>query len=175
MTGLTRTVRTGNRMRLRADSMLSTALLVELAHPGDSVWLVSGWITDIEVIDNTQGAFDTLLGDNPPAVCRLSQILSLIADAGARIHVVTRDNAHNRIFAAHLERALTDPERQLDLHFDDKIHEKTLCGRNWMLTGSMNFTISGLGDNEESVTYKIDDPEIAQAHLDFTERWKEPA
>ncbi len=175
MTGLTRTLRTGNRMRLRADSILSTALLAELAQPGGSLWLVSGWITDIEVLDNTQGAFDALLGDNPPANCRLSQMLSLIAVAGSRIHVVTRNNSHNQIFAARLRQAMTDPKGQLDFRFDDKIHEKTLCGRDWMLTGSMNFTVSGLGDNEESVTYKVDDPEVAQAHLDFAERWKEQA
>jgi hypothetical protein len=36
----------------------------------------------------------------------------------------------------------------------------------------MNFTVSGLGDNEESVTYRVDDSGVAQAHLDFAERWK---
>ncbi len=35
----------------------------------------------------------------------------------------------------------------------------------------MNFTVSGLGSNEESVTYKVDSRDVAQAQLDFAERW----
>ena len=54
---------------------------------------------------------------------------------------------------------------------DPSVHEKTVCGRNWILSGSMNFTVSGLGSNEESVTYKVDSRDVAQAQLDFAERW----
>lgn len=174
MTGLERTVRTGNRMGLRADSILSTALLSELVRPGRSLWLVSGWISDVEVLDNTQGAFDAMLGDDPPTICRLSRMLGLIADAGAHVHVVTRPDPHNEAFTDRLRTTVGD-WRSLHIVFDPKVHEKTLCGRHWMLSGSMNFTISGLGDNEESVTYRVDDPGVAQAHLDFAERWKEHA
>ncbi|WP_318272094.1 phospholipase D-like domain-containing protein DpdK [Microbispora triticiradicis] len=174
MTRLERTVRTGNRMGLRADSILSTALLAELIHPGPKLWLVSGWITDVEVLDNRHGTLDGLLGDDPPAMCQLSDLLNLIAAAGAQLHVVTRPDQHNHAFVNRLRAAVAD-KRHLYITFDPKVHEKTLCGRNWMLTGSMNFTISGLGDNEESVTYRVDDPAVAQAQLDFAERWKEQA
>jgi hypothetical protein len=37
----------------------------------------------------------------------------------------------------------------------------------------MNFTITGLGSNEESVTYQVSGREASQAQLDFAERWKE--
>lgn len=172
MNELTRTVRTGARMGLRADSILSTALLSEVVFPGDSLWLVSGWITDVEVLDNTQGAFDAILGDSPPPVLRLSQIVALIASAGASVHVVTRPTPHNEIFLQRLRAAMTD-HGKLRVILDPAVHEKTICGREWLFSGSMNFTLTGLGTNEESVTYQVGGREAAQAQLDFAERWKE--
>ncbi len=172
MSELARTVRTGMRMGLRAESILSSALLSELVFPGDSLWVVSGWITDVEVLDNTQGAFDWVLGENPPPVCRLSQMMALIAAAGAMLHVVTRPVAHNEIFLRRLRGAVADGGR-LHVVLDPVVHEKTICGREWLFSGSMNFTVSGLGSNEESVTYRVSSGEAAQAHLDFAERWKE--
>ena len=154
MTELARTVRTGARMGLRADSILSTALLSELVFPGNSLWVVSGWITDVEVLDNAQGAYDAILGDSPSSDCRLSRMLALIAAAGARLHVVTRPAVHNEIFLRRLRAVVPDPER-LRIILDPVVHEKTICGRDWLFSGSMNFTLNGLGSNEESVTYQV--------------------
>jgi hypothetical protein len=159
-------------MGLRADSILSAALLSELIFPGDSLWVVSGWITDVEVLDNTQGAFDAILGDSPSPIMRLSQMLGLIASAGARVYVVTRPAPHNEIFLRHLGAMISDQEK-LRIVLDPAVHEKTICGRDWLFSGSMNFTLTGLGSNEESVTYLVSEREAAQAQLDFAERWKE--
>ncbi len=172
MSELTRTLRTGARLGLSAESILSTALLSELACPGDSVWLISGWITDVEVVDNRQGAFDSVLGDNSQIAWRLSQILGLIAAAGTRLHIVTRPAAHNEMFLRNLRAAVNDSTR-LQITLDPTVHEKTICGREWVFTGSMNFTVNGLGSNEESVTYRVSEREAAQAQLDFAERWSE--
>ena len=170
MSELERTLRTGARMSLRADSMLTAALLSELLSPGDTVWVVSGWLTDVKVVDNTLGAFDAVLGETPPTTCRLSEMLALITEAGTHIHVVTRPGAHNEEFIERLRTAIQDRQR-LHVVLDPSVHEKTVCGRNWILSGSMNFTVNGLGSNEESVTYKVDGRDVAQAQLDFAERW----
>jgi phosphatidylserine/phosphatidylglycerophosphate/cardiolipin synthase-like enzyme len=53
------------------------------------------------------------------------------------------------------------------------VHEKTLCGKNWLLTGSMNFTLRGMQVNDEAVTYKISEAAAAQARIDFARRWKD--
>lgn len=170
MSELERTLRTGARMRLRADSILATALLSELVSPGVAIWVVSGWLTDVEVLDNTLGAFDAILGESPPTTCRLSEMLASIAEAGAHVHVVTRPGSHNEEFVERLRTAIPG-EQRLRVVLDPGVHEKTVCGRNWILSGSMNFTVSGLGSNEESVTYKVDARDVAQAQLDFAERW----
>jgi hypothetical protein len=99
-------------------------------------------------------------------------MLALIASAGALVHAVTRPTPHNEIFLRHLRAAITDQEK-LRIILDPAVHEKTICGREWLFSGSMNFTLTGLGSNEESVTYLVSHREAAQAQLDFAERWKE--
>lgn len=171
MNQLERTVRTGAGTGLRANSLLAAVLMAEIISPGDDLWVISGWISDVEVIDNSQCAFDAVLGDTPSTNCRLSQALTLIAAAGARINVVTRPGPHNEAFVGRLRSMIRD-ERRLHVVLDPDIHEKTICGRDWMLTGSMNFTVNGLGSSKEQVTYTVDGRGVAQAHLDFAQQWK---
>ena len=170
MSALERTVRTGPKLRLSADTILADALLSELVHPGPVLWVVSAWISNVEVLDNTQGAFDDLLGDGGIARYRLAEILARIAHAGGTVSVVTRPTPHNQFFVDQLW-ASAGTNTGLSVTFDPVEHEKTVCGRDWMLTGSMNFTVSGIGVNEEYVRYVVDDAEVAQARLDFEARW----
>ncbi|NYI97122.1 hypothetical protein HNR12_003399 [Streptomonospora nanhaiensis] len=171
MSSLERTVRTGVGTGLRADSLIASVLLAELIAPGHDLWVVSGWISDVEVLDNSRGAFDAVLGGSPSARCRLSEMLALIAAAGARVHVVTRPGAHNETFIARL-RSLVRDNRRLHVVLDPDVHEKTICGRDWMLTGSMNFTVNGLGSSKEQVTYTVDSRGVSQTHLDFAQQWR---
>ncbi|WP_206057677.1 MULTISPECIES: phospholipase D-like domain-containing protein DpdK [Nocardiopsis] len=167
-------MRTGTRTGLRADSLLAAALIAEILSPGEDLWVISGWISDVEVIDNSRGTFDSVLGELPSTRCRLSQALALIAAAGARVNLVTRPGAHNEAFVARM-RSLVRDEWKLHVKLDPDIHEKTICGRDWMLTGSMNFTVNGLGSSKEQVTYTVDGRGVAQAHLDFAQQWRRPA
>lgn len=170
MSALERTVRTGPRLRLSADTILADALLSEVVDPGPVVWVVSAWISNVEVLDNTQGAFDDLLGDEGIARYRLADILARIARAGSPVRIVTRPTPHNHLFVDQL-RVAAGANSAISVVFDPVEHEKTVCGRDWMLSGSMNFTVSGIGVNEEYVRYVVDDAEIAQARLDFAARW----
>jgi phosphatidylserine/phosphatidylglycerophosphate/cardiolipin synthase-like enzyme len=60
---------------------------------------------------------------------------------------------------------------QLDVHYSADVHEKTLCGSNWVVSGSMNFTWRGFEVNEESIVYAVDPELAAQSRLDFEHRW----
>ncbi|MCK9871173.1 phospholipase D family protein [Nocardiopsis dassonvillei] len=171
MNQLERTIRTGAGTGLHADSLLAAVLMAEIISPGDDLWVISGWISDVEVIDNSQCAFDAILSDLPSMNCRLSQALTLVAAAGARINVVTRPGPHNEAFVRRLRSMIPD-EQRLHVVLDPEVHEKTICGRDWMLTGSMNFTANGLGNSKEQVTYTVDSRGVAQAHLDFAQQWK---
>jgi hypothetical protein len=170
MSALERTVRTGPRLRLSADTILADALLSEVVNPGPVVWVVSAWISNVEVLDNTQGAFDDLLGDEGISRYRLADVLARIARAGSLVRIVTRPTPHNQLFVDQL-RIAAGANNTMSIVFDPVEHEKTVCGLDWMLSGSMNFTVSGIGVNEEYVRYVVDDAEIAQARLDFAARW----
>ncbi|MGW1914962.1 phospholipase D-like domain-containing protein DpdK [Streptomyces sp. NPDC002076] len=162
-------MRTGARTRLSVDSVLTAALMAEILNPSQHLWLVSPWITDVQVIDNSYGSYDALFGDVPPSMWRLSDAVLRIAGTGARVDVVTRPDPHNNAFLRRIEAAELDT---LHVHRDSNVHEKTLCGQDWVLTGSMNFTVRGMAKNDELVTYKVGGPDAGQARLDLAQRWR---
>ncbi|MET8613385.1 phospholipase D-like domain-containing protein DpdK [Streptomyces cellulosae] len=172
MTELTRTLRTGAKTGLSVDSMLAAALMAEMINPSRELWLVSPWITDVRVIDNRHGSFDALFGDVPPSSWRLSDALLRIAGAGSHVYIITRPDSHNEAFLRRIEAAELDT---VHVRRDADVHEKTLCGQEWLLTGSMNYTVRGMAKNDESVTYKVGGPDAGQARLDLARRWRSGA
>ncbi|WP_052372178.1 phospholipase D-like domain-containing protein DpdK [Amycolatopsis taiwanensis] len=173
MTKAARTIRISEQTRIRVAPVLRAVLLSELLVPSPLIWLVSPWITDVDVIDNSGGEFDAVFGDDPVTVCRLSDALTRINAAGARIHVVTRPDAHNEPFVHRLKAAA--PDGRLKVIQAPEVHEKTMCGQEWMLTGSMNFTIRGMTVNDEVVTYSLGGREPGQARIDLERRWERAA
>lgn len=167
-----RTLRTNARSALRADSLIRTALLAQLAAGQGEVWLVSAWISDVELVDNSDGAFDYLLGDDPPERCRLSDLLLLLARAGTKLRVVTRPSMANEAFVQRL-RSGVDATCDLRVIEDDSVHEKCLVGPGWIFQGSMNFTRNGLARNKEQITYAVDERAAAQALVEFQHEWEQ--
>jgi hypothetical protein len=154
---------------IRVDPVLTAVLLAELLTPSPDIWLVSAWISDVPALDNSRGDYDSLIADASARVYQLSEILGMITERGTRMTVVTRDVAENDSFLARLSRAAI-PERLRVIRSSDT-HEKTFCGADWLLTGSMNFTVNGMTVNDEFVTYKLDGTAAAQARIDLTHRW----
>ncbi|MFD7790640.1 phospholipase D-like domain-containing protein DpdK [Streptomyces sp. NPDC059759] len=167
-----RTLRTNARSALRADSLIRTALLAQLATGGGEVWLVSAWISDVELVDNCDGSFDYLLGEDPPERSRLSDLLLMLARAGTRVRVVTRTAAANEAFVQRL-RTGTDATLDLRIVEDNDVHEKCLAGPGWIFQGSMNFTRNGLARNKEQITYAVDERSAAQALVEFQHEWEQ--
>ncbi|TPQ18633.1 phospholipase D-like domain-containing protein DpdK [Streptomyces sporangiiformans] len=170
MTVPSRTLRTNGRSALRADSLIRTALLAQLAAPGGEVWLVSAWVSDVDLVDNADCSFDYLLGEDPPVQCRLSDLLLMLARSGTAVRVVTQGTQANTIFLERL--ALGRDERtDLEVFLDDNVHEKSLVGPGWMFNGSMNFTRNGLARNKEQISYALDEQAAAQAVMDYQHEW----
>jgi hypothetical protein len=166
---LERTLRTSPATGIRVDPVLTAVLLAELLTPSPEIWLVSAWISDVPAVDNSRGDYDSLIADASARVYQLSEILGILTERGARLTVVIRDVAENESFLARLDRAAI-PERLRVIRSPDA-HEKTFCGSNWLLSGSMNFTVNGMTVNDEFVTYKLDATAAAQARIDFAHRW----
>jgi hypothetical protein len=167
---LERTLRISPVTGIRVDPILTAVLLAELLTPSSEIWLVSAWISDVPAVDNSRGDYDSLFGDAVARVYQLSEVLGLLTNRGARLTVVARDVPENDSFLTRLGRAAV-PERLYVIRSPDA-HEKTFFGAEWLLSGSMNFTINGMTVNDEVVTYKLDGAAAAQARIDLAHRWK---
>jgi PLD-like domain len=167
---LERTLRTSQVTGIHIDPLLTAVLLSELLTPSKEMWLVSAWISDVVAIDNTRGDYDSLFAEASAREYPLSEILGNLTAAKTRLTVVSRNVESNTPFLARLRRSSNSA--RLDIVQDPDIHEKTLCGDDWLLTGSMNFTFRGMQINDEAMTYKLDRRAAAQARVDFTHRWK---
>lgn len=164
-----RTLRTSPVTGIRLDPVLTPVLLAELLDPSAELWLVTAWVSDVPAIDNSRGDYDSLFADASARIYPLSEILALLTDSGTRLTVVTRPAEHNNAFLGRLRHRATLRNCTLIQHAD--VHEKTFCGRNWLLTGSMNFTLRGMQVNDEAITYKLGEVPAAQARIDFAHRW----
>lgn len=166
---LERVVRTGRTTGLRIDNVLTTVLVAELVSPSRLLWLVSPWISDVNAIDNTTGGYDSVFVEASNRMYQLSEVLALLTHSGAALNVVSRSDAHNDTFLERLRR-LAKAEN-LSVVQDDDVHEKTFCGDDWLLTGSMNLTVRGMQINDEAVTYKISTQAAATTRLDLRRRF----
>jgi hypothetical protein len=166
---LERTLRTSPVTGIRVDSVLTAVLISELLDPSPDLWLVSAWISDVPAVDNSRGDYDSLIIDASARVYQLSEILGQLTRQGTHLIVVTRNVPENGSFLARLDWAVED-RRSHVIHGADA-HEKTFCGKDWLLSGSMNFTVNGMAVNDEAVTYRLDRGAAAQARLDLKHRW----
>ena len=140
------------------EDLLQTLLVTELLSPSRRIWLVSPWVSDIPVLDNSTGSLAAAAPSAPSRRLRLSEVLSRLAESGSDVNVITRKGeAHNAHFLTAL-RALTN---QVAVHEHAELHLKVLASDRFVLSGSMNFTNYGLAKNVERVTLDID-PETVQ-------------
>jgi phosphatidylserine/phosphatidylglycerophosphate/cardiolipin synthase-like enzyme len=170
MTMLERVIRPSRVTKIRVDPVLTTVLAAELVAPSKELWLVSSWISDVVAVDNTRGDYDSLFADAAARAYHLSEVLALLTTSGSTLTVVTRSDRHNELFVNRL--TLRADRAHLHVVRDADVHEKTLCGTDWMLSGSMNFTMRGMQVNDEAITYKLSDAAAAGARIDFARRWR---
>ncbi|MBO3752590.1 phosphatidylserine/phosphatidylglycerophosphate/cardiolipin synthase family protein [Streptosporangiaceae bacterium NEAU-GS5] len=165
-----RIIRTSGATGITAEPIITTVLAGELLAQSPELWLVSPWISDVPGIDNTRGDFDALFLDPVARVYPLSHVLAQLTQTGSQVNVVTRPDDQNRTFVNRFERQANPP--RYTTVWNEDVHEKTLCGQGWLLTGSMNFTTRGMRFNDEAVTYHTDLAAAASTRMDFNHRWK---
>ena len=149
--------------------LLQTIFVSEMIVPSPCLWIVSPWISDIPIINNTANSFQQLEPSWGRGLIRFSQVLKTLANLGTTIHVATRSDTHNLNFTDRLrEDFKTD---KIEIHIVDKLHEKGIVGDSFYLGGSMNFTHNGITINEEAVIYDTNQQVIAERRLIFKDRW----
>ena len=159
------------RQRQALADVLSSCLLTELLTPSQPLWLISAWISDIEVLDNAGGAFEAIAPDWPRGPVRLSAVLARIVELGGSVFVGMCGDSHNEIFVERLRTVhLIAPER---VHWAvvPALHQKCLCGERFALRGSMNVTWNGLNANEEQMALTTTATDVQRLRLALTDRW----
>ena len=153
--------------------LLQSILAVELLDPPACLWLVSAWISDAVVLDNSGGEFSGLVPSWPQRALVLSEVLAEFLAAETQVVVVTNDHDANRPFRASFHAAteavdarpniLFESAEQLTTNTERGLHRKRLVTPRIVMWGSMNFTYHGLARNAEDVSVETDAETVAQA------------
>lgn len=159
------------RQRQALADALSICLVTELLSPSRPLWLISAWISDVEILDNTAGGFEAIAPDWPRAPIRLSAVLTRIVEVGGSIFVGMGSDPHNEMFVEKLRgiRGLA-PDR-VRWAVAEELHQKCLCGDRFALRGSMNVTWNGLNANEEQMTLTTTVADVRRLQLELADRW----
>jgi hypothetical protein len=149
--------------------VLTALFTQELLVRSEEVFLVQPWISNIVIINNRDGSFDTLNPEWGKREVRLAEVLATLAASGTRIHVVVRPEPHNKRFKGQLEDALLDSGGgdRCKTYVVEHLHTKGILCSHAALKGSMNLTENGVSLLDEYVSVTFDQHAIAEARIHF--------
>ncbi|ONN70917.1 phospholipase D-like domain-containing protein DpdK [Pseudomonas oryzihabitans] len=149
--------------------LLQSMFVGEMLGTGNRIWIVSPWISNIVLIDNRSGNFDSLNPEWGRREVRLADILIDLMARGAEVVIVTRDLETNTPFLnrLHESSAMHSTGGQLIVQLDPLLHTKGILLSHSLLIGSMNLTYNGLEMNDEWIQFSIDSNDIATTRLEF--------
>ncbi|MFI5509100.1 phospholipase D-like domain-containing protein DpdK [Mycobacterium sp. NPDC051804] len=170
-----RVVTRGGGPTLLASDLVQSLFVTEILTPSRELWLLSPWISDIPVIDNSAGTFSVLMPSRPVGSIPLTDTLVYLAGQGTQIFVIVRPDPRNHLVVDKLRHAsFDDGSPTIQVLVNDNLHEKALLTERFFLHGSMNFTHYGREVNEEALTLDNNRESIAAARLDYRERFGTP-
>ena len=149
--------------------LLQIIFLSEIINPSEELWFISPWISDVTLLDNRSGNFDSVNPDWRGREIRLSDLTLHLLTLGTRIIIVTRGDEHNEVFLDKLRDKACEAaiDGLLDLITRDNLHTKGILSDASLLLGSMNLTYNGLELNDEFVEYDTARDSITKARLAF--------
>lgn len=149
--------------------LITLMMVGELVSPGDEVWMVSPWITDVPLLDNRAGSFDAVNPEWGHREIRLADVAVQLMAGGTEVKIITRPDDHNQVFLRRLAEAAEAAAvgELLQVTIRQSLHTKGILTSRGFLSGSMNLTYSGLDLNDELITYETADQALAVARLAF--------
>ena len=150
--------------------LIQTMFVGEMLLVGQKIWIVSPWVSNVVLIDNRSGNFDTLNPEWSRREIRLIDVLVALMARGCHVAIVTRDDETNRGFINGL-RNMSERnalENQVTIKIHDALHTKGILLSKCLLMGSMNLTYNGLEMNDEWIQFSIDPEDIARTGLEFS-------
>ncbi|NJC70845.1 phosphatidylserine/phosphatidylglycerophosphate/cardiolipin synthase family protein [Planosporangium thailandense] len=154
--------------------LLGALFSAELVSSSRCLWLVSPWISDVDIIDNSAGTYPALTRHGRRRI-RLAEILVTLAAEGTRVVVATTSDGHNDTFRRRLTLLAGDLRvgEKINVVVDTtrSLHTKALTGDDYALVGSMNITHNGIHLREEYVELRTEPDFVAQARMDAFDRY----
>jgi phosphatidylserine/phosphatidylglycerophosphate/cardiolipin synthase-like enzyme len=151
--------------RNSARELLQLIFVSELLTPSRCLWIVSPWLRDVPVLDNTTGSFLFLCPDFPRSEVRLSRVLRELVERGTTVVIATRADAGNRQVVDGLE-GVSRADAVIFLERSE-LHAKGIVGDRYSLIGSMNLTFNGLDRLTEMLVFQNDRGSVEQLRLAF--------
>ena len=172
---MTRVIRKSRaRSSREAANLLSAIFAAELIRPSSCLWLVSPWISDIALIDNTTNGFEAVRGFGSRPI-RLSEVLVTLAGLGTAVVVGTTSDVTNNAFRQRARRAFDDrglgDRLLIDVDISGELHEKAVTGDDFVVSGSMNLTNNGVFVREEFIEFRTDEEFVARSRMDAYDRF----
>lgn len=152
--------------------LLRSLFSLELLRPSKRLWIVSPWVSDISVLDNSARQYSTVCPEWPAAPIRLSQFLGTLMSRGTQVIVIVNETSHNEDIVRRLQVVSADITARFILIRRQELHEKGILGDRFTLNGSMNLTYKGVHINDEYLWYRCDPPSVEQRRLELENRWR---
>ena len=169
MSGVRRIFRSSSTSNAEIRELLESLFAAELLSPSRCLWLVSPWLTDLELLDNRAGAWSALDPQWGPRQLRLAELLGRMLQMGVRVVIATRPDAHNEQFLRKLDDLVKSSgvENHLTVHRKATLHHNGFLGDDFYLSGSMNLTFNGVEILNEGVTFETDREATESARIAF--------
>lgn len=166
-------LQTSGAGRNSAREILQAIFAAELVAPSRCIWLVSAWLRDVPVLDNSMGAFQAVAPDLPRDEVRLSDVLLELHRRGTYIVIATRpdDVGNRRVHDCILAGLADGEERRVTLIERPNLHAKGLVGDRFALTGSMNLTFNGIGNLTELLSFQVEPREVEALRVMFAHEY----
>ena len=152
-------------------SVLQSLLVSELINPSPKMYLISPWITDIPILDNSSGQYRSLVPGWDLAHIRLSKVLAEFVDRGTELVIASRPNKGNMFFRD-LQLSTLVQQKLITIRLTEELHEKGLLTNRFYFAGSFNFTLNGIEVLEEAANLFTDHDIIGKKLIDFSDRWE---
>jgi hypothetical protein len=165
MSGTRQFFQTANDSRNVMSEILQLIFSAELVSPSRCVWIVSPWLRDIPILDNSTGAYISVCPEFPQTQIALSKVVAVLINRGTQVVIATRPDGGNRQVLDGV--ALETRSDQLVFHERAELHAKGIVGDRFALSGSMNLTFNGLERLTEMVSYQTDRNEVEALRLTF--------
>ncbi|MEQ1935631.1 MAG: phospholipase D-like domain-containing protein DpdK, partial [Fimbriimonadaceae bacterium] len=128
---------------------------------------------DIELLDNRARQFSAISPDWPAAGIRLSSIICTLIERGSHLVLIARDVDHNRAVVKQICDVCPPDKGRLTISLKPEVHEKGILGEDYLLSGSMNLTYSGVNTNDEHLTLRTDPKSVEEWRVSLEQKWAE--